>query len=375
MKTFISLFSLYSLTLLAATPKNLIYIIADGMGPSVVTATRIYARGSKGGIELDKFKQIGLVKTYSADDFVTDSAASATALATGVKTFNKAIGVDSKKKNLKTVLDYAREKNLHTGIITTTSITHATPASFYAHHDNRNEEKIIAAQLPLTDADFVMGGGSKFFNKNLLAELTKKGFTITTTKDELAGADLSKKVIGLYSKNHLPYKSLRVQEKYLGPDLSQMVQWGIKHFKNIKKNYVLIVEAGRIDHALHDNDTKNALDEAVELNETINKIRSLVDPETLIVVTSDHDTGGIALSGYGEVGKVKGTEFLGKTKDGRSFVTYATGPGKQSVHKSYQAYHTAADVLIFSEGNGSENFGGVMNNTDIFKRILKSFNW
>lgn len=371
---FLFLVFYFPIILFAEVPKNLIYIIADGMGPTVITATRIYARSSKGGLNLDKFKHLGMVKTYSATDYVTDSAASATALATGVKTYNKAIGVDINKKPLKTILDFAKAKKMATGIVTTSTVTHATPASFYAHHEDRNKENEIAKQVLKSDIDFLLGGGKKFFEATEISKLLSHNWQIALKKDDLLTVPLDKKVLGIFANNHIPYRPDRKKENYQGPDLKQMVFWSLDRFQKQKKNFVLIVEAARIDHALHDNEPEKAILETLELDELISGIRSKITNDTLIIVTSDHDTGGIALSGHGDVDKITGKTFLGKTKE-RSYITFATGPGKERVYKAYKAYHTAADVLIFAEGNGAENFTGFMNNIDIPKKLIQLFKW
>ncbi len=375
--------------------KNAIFFIGDGMGLASLTAARIYAKGSTGRMNFERFTHTGFSKTYSTDNFTTDSAAGATALATGVKSYNGAISVTDPKKDkeqssreLQTILDVAYEAGKSVGVITTTRVTHATPACFYAHIDHRDKEKEIAAQLKNSNLTFLLGGGRRFF-KDELDELKKKGWTYVTNAQDLNAINTNQKnlkVLGLFNESHLTYTFDRPKVEQIEtkePTLAQMLFWGIQTLSKNPKGYILVVEAGRIDHAAHENHFRRQAHETMALDEALQIALEKASAQTLVVVTADHETAGLAINGYADL-SLKGDRMVNeKTDITDSYVSWSTGPGAKNLGEGDEkleralyfkefANHTAVDVPILANGPGAELFSGFMKNSDIPKKILQS---
>ena len=393
-------------------PKNIILFIGDGMGLSQLTAARIWAYGCQGSLEMEKFPISGFVKTYSSSDYVTDSAAAATSLASGVKTYNGSVGMRRIKEKkqikyqaLKNIFDVAKEKGMKTGLVTTTSITHATPAAFYAHVTHRSQQDTIAKQLMTSKIDLALGGGRSWFypyswndpvskkqgrrsdKLNLVSEFKKNNWHYVEKKESLLQVSKKKPVLGLFAYKHLK-NSLDKGPKYKNePSLSELVDFAIKHLSDDKQGYILMVEGGRIDHAAHNNDTENMLANTISFDQAIGIALKKINPkETLLLVTADHETGGLAINGYAS-SHIKGKKLLQKSLDFRGrqpyLLTFATGPGdanplnktgqktSRSGHYLSQAAHTGVDVPILAKGPGADQFSGFINNTDIAQRLAK----
>lgn len=397
--------------------KNTIFVIGDGMGSNAITLARIWSQGSTGSLVFEQFKDTGFVKTYSSSDYVTDSAAAATALSTGVKTYNgsiamtdKTIDPQKKSRKLESIMDLARKAGKSTGIVTTATVTHATPASFYAHSHSRNDETHIASQAINMPLDVILGGGRCFFYPNnwkdpinkksgaridgrdLISEAKSKGWTFADNLDELRHLTLSppSKLLGLFNYHYMSYDLDRQNEHLNEPSLEEMVQIAIKILSKNPKGYFLLVEAGRIDHAGHENKARHIAGETVALHRGVKKILSLTNAsETLLVITADHETGGLALSGSLQRDKAVGDrifqEEISFHGPAKFHVTFATGPGggkyshpnkNNGVHPAlYQmsaASHTAQDVPIFAMGPYSNLFRGFQDNEEIPWKIAKA---
>lgn len=327
----------------AKKPKNVILMIGDGMGVSEVFAG-ITANG--GHLFLDNFKHVGFSKTQSSDKYITDSAAGGTALSTGQKTYNGAIGVNSDKVAIKTILEMAEENNMATGLVSTSAITHATPASFIAHQGSRGSYEDIAADFLKTDIDVFIGGGYKHFTqradkRDLTKELKAKGYQVLRNMDEIAQVK-SGKLAGLTADEHNEVYPKRKM------DLPVSTTTAINILDNNKNGFFMMVEGSQIDWGGHANNTIYIVNEMLDFDRAVGKALEFAskDGETLIIVTADHETGGMALTdGNFTTGKVKGA--------------YTSGD------------HTAVMVPIFAYGPGAENFTGIMENTDIPKNIMK----
>lgn len=327
----------------AKKPKNVILMIGDGMGVSEVFAG-ITANG--GHLFLDNFKHVGFSKTQSSDKYITDSAAGGTALSTGQKTYNGAIGVNSDKVAIKTILEMAEEKNMATGLVSTSAITHATPASFIAHQGSRGSYEDIAADFLKTDIDVFIGGGYKHFTqradkRDLTKELKAKGYQVLRNMDEIAQVK-SGKLAGLTADEHNEVYPKRKM------DLPVSTTTAINILDNNKNGFFMMVEGSQIDWGGHANNTIYIVNEMLDFDRAVGKALEFAskDGETLIIVTADHETGGMALTdGNFTTGKVKGAFTSGD--------------------------HTAVMVPIFAYGPGAENFTGIMENTDIPKNIMK----
>ena len=333
---------------ITATPKNIILLIGDGMGLTQVTAG-LYANGNK--LNLERFPVTGLMKTHSSSHLITDSAAGATAFACGCKTYNGAIGVTSAKKPCLTILEQAKQNGLATGLVATSSITHATPAAFIAHVNDRNSMEEIATYFLKTELDFFVGGGLQYFNKrktdqrNLSAELTGKGVLLSTFQEQKLSQikpDPSQP-FGWFSATGEP-DSVSGGRDYL-PLAARMAADFLK--ARSKKGFFLMVEGSQIDWACHAKDGPRTVAEILDFDAAIGEILRFAeaDGNTLVIVTADHETGGLALE-QGEGFDVLDLEFN-------------TG------------YHTATMVPVFAYGPGSEQFGGVMDNTDIYWKMAR----
>jgi alkaline phosphatase len=333
-------------------PKNIILLIGDGMGLAQVTAG-MYANGNK--LNLERFPVTGMIKTHSSSHLITDSAAGATAFSCGCKTYNGAIGVTKDKKNCLTILEQAEKNGLATGLISTSSITHATPASFIAHVSSRTEMEGIAAFFLQTELDFLVGGGLQYFNdrkkdqRNLYSELAKKGWFVSNFQEQKLSElrPTPEKPFAWFSALGEP-DSVSGGRDYL-PLAAKMAPDFLK--KRSEKGFFLMLEGSQIDWACHAKNGTRAVDEMLDFDAAIGEILRFAeaDGNTLVVITADHETGGLALE-QGEGFEVLDLEFN-------------TG------------YHTATMVPVFAFGPGSEQFGGVLDNTDIYWKMAKLWGW
>ena len=322
-------------------PENVILIIGDGMGVAQVFAG---LTANNGHLFLENFPVAGFSKTQSADNYITDSAAGGTALSSGVKTYNGAIGVNSDSIPVKTILEEAEENGLSTGLVSTSSITHATPASFIAHQKSRSMYEEIAADFLKTDIDVFIGGGNKHFTqrkdgRDLTEDLITNGYKVFNSLSELDGVS-SGKVAALTAPEH----NGRVDER--GDYLPVATRKAIELLKNDKDGFFLMVEGSQIDWGGHQNSTTYVVEEMLDLDKAIGEALKFAakDGKTLIVVTADHETGGFVVLG-------------GDMKEGSVRGEFTTGD------------HSPLMVPVFAFGPGSEIFGGIYENTAIFEKI------
>ncbi|NQU51491.1 MAG: alkaline phosphatase [Bacteroidetes bacterium] len=324
-------------------PKNIILLIGDGMG---VTHVFSGLTANKGRLFLENCKHIGFSKTQSADNYITDSAAGGTALSTGVRTYNGAIGVNSDTISIKSILEEAEENGLATGLVSTSTITHATPASFIAHQPQRNMYEEIAADFLKTDIDVFIGGGKTHFTerkdgRNLVEELVKKGYRFEEDLDKIKKVKKGK-LAALTADGDAG----RLTDR--GEMLPIATKTAINILSNNKKGFFLMVEGSQIDWGGHASSTIYIVEDMLDFDKTIGKALEFAakDGETLVLVTADHETGGMAITG-------------GSIKDGTVKAGYPTGG------------HTAVMVPIFAYGPGAEEFIGIMKNTDIHAKMKK----
>ena len=329
--------------------KNIILMIGDGMGLGQITAG-MYANGNR--LNLEGFPVVGLQKTYSYDNLITDSAASATAIASGVKTYNAAIGVDKDTLPVQTILEEAELKGLKTGLIATSTIVHATPAAFIAHQPMRSMYEYIAADFLKTDIDLFIGGGYKFFNaqrkddQSLIPKLAQKGFTISSiTNEELEDINLSNvRKLAYFTANDSPIPTATGRD-YL-PKASIIGANFLN--RNKKQGFFLMIEGSQIDWGGHANDTKYIITEMKDFDKAIGKVLDFAkrDKETLVIVTADHETGGFAINPKSRMDSIRG-----------AFTN---------------SYHTGTMVPVFAYGPGSELFSGIYENTAIYHKMRKA---
>ncbi|MDX8338569.1 alkaline phosphatase [Draconibacterium sp. IB214405] len=324
-------------------PKNIIFLIGDGMGAAQVFSG---ITANQGKLFLENCRHIGFSKTQSADNYITDSAAGGTALSCGVKTYNGAIGVDADTVKVKSILEAAEENGLATGLVSTSAITHATPASFIAHQPNRGMYEEIAADFLETDIDVFIGGGISHFiarkdGRNLMTELKDKGYTVESDINKISEVK-SGKLAGLTAQVHNPRMSER------GNMLPVATTTALDILDNNKKGFFLMVEGSQIDWGGHASSTVYVVEDMLDFDQTIGKALEFAakDGETLVLVTADHETGGMALTG-------------GDMSTGMVKADFPTTD------------HTAVMVPVFAYGPGAEEFIGIMENTDIHNKMKK----
>ncbi len=322
-------------------PKRVIFLIGDGMGLTQISAAMSQYKGQNAFM---RFPVIGLSKTSSAKHYITDSGAGATAFSIGKKTYNYAIGVDADSMPRPTLFELAKIKNFATGVVVTSSIQHATPASFYAHVPNRKMYDSISTFLLNQNCDIAIGGGSDFIYKradkrDLASELTAKGFTLIN--DTILKPFHTPKVIYTLAPD-----GLKTMQQGRGDYLKQASLLALTKLKK-SKSYFLMIEGSQIDWGGHANDYTYMANELWDFNEVINAVLDLAanDDELLIVVTADHETGGLTLN---------------STDNPLSFKPkYSTGD------------HTGVMVPVFAFGAGAEEFAGIYENYEIYTKLVK----
>lgn len=326
------------------TVRNIILMIGDGMGAAQVYAAYV---ANKGDLYLTHFPVTGLSKTYSADNLITDSAAGATAMATGKKTRNGYVGIDARRKPVETILEYAGEKGLSTGLVVTSSVTHATPACFIAHVLSRDFNEEIATFFLKTHINVFIGGGRNFFNArtdgiDLLKQLRERDYQIITSPEGLDSIH-SPDVAGLIWEEHGPSVL-----KGRGNMLAVSTRKAIESLHENKKGFFLMVEGSQIDWGGHQNDTRYLTEEMLDFDKAIGEAMEFAarDGHTLIVVTADHETGGFAVTG----GSIKKGAVIGE------FLTDS---------------HTGVWVPVYAYGAGAGEFTGIYENTDIYFKMKK----
>jgi alkaline phosphatase len=352
-------------------PKNIILMIGDGMGIAQITAG-MYS--SNKPLNFTRFTTIGLMTNHSLNNIVTDSSASATAIATGKKTYNRAVSVDIEKKPLKTIMEYAKEKGYNIGIVVTSSITDATPAAFISHTEDRENQYEIALDILELEPDIILGGGLRYFKdrpdqRDLIEELRKKDYEIFYRWEELINKIPDKKVIGIFADTGMPpvIKTMPNPEskyfEYLKKTtdfnqvrskeyLLQMTRSAIMYLESKKKPFILMIEGSQIDWGGHNMDSKYIIAEVLDFDKAIGEVLDFAerDQNTLVIVTADHETSGFAI-----------TE--GKLENNQPISNFET--------KFIHSKHTSTMVPVFSYGPGSKEFTGIYDNTDIFHKIKK----
>lgn len=335
--------------------RNVILLIGDGMSLAQVSALTLY----DGAPEFMKRAQyIGLQTTNSASSDVTDSAAAATALATGTKTRNGMISMTPDGDTLTSIMTRAKQQGMATGLVATHTITDATPIAFVGHNDDRFHSYALAEDFLTSDIDLFIGGGRKYFekrddNRNISDELRQRGYTIAYSLDTLS--HFKKGHIGLL----LAEKDLPMMPQGRGDMLPQATQEALRLLSNeSKKGFMLMVEGSHIDNACHYNDLESVRAEIKDFDAAVRIALDFADhtPGTLVIVTGDHETGGVVLP-------ADDNEFthgkLQPDEENHAVVRFAT--------KS----HTGCMVPIYVYGAGAERFSGFMDNTDIPKRIAE----
>lgn len=308
------LFLLVALAAKAQQAKYVFYFIGDGMGLNQVNTTEMYLGEQQGRIGTEplcfaSFPVAGMATTFSASNSITDSAAGGTALATGVKTYNGAIGVDADKERVMSVAERAKRAGKKVGVTTSVSVDHATPAAFYGHQPDRSMYYEIALQLPEAGFDFYAGSGflkpARTFDKkdapSIYPIIEQAGYIIARGIDEYqAKAGGADKMVLIQKDgtdaSSLPYAIDRNEDDMT---LAQITESAIDFLsRDNKKGFFLMVEGGKIDWACHSNDPATMVKEVIDMDNAVRVAYEFYKKhpkETLIVITADHETGGLGL--------------------------------------------------------------------------------
>ncbi|MEH6713182.1 MAG: alkaline phosphatase [Paraglaciecola polaris] len=416
------LLSTLCMAAIAQEPKNVIMVVGDGMGPAYTTAYRYFADDrTTSAVEQTVFDRllVGMASTYPArvSGYVTDSAAGATALSTGIKTYNGAIAVDVDKEPVQTVLEWAKKQGMKTGVAVTSQINHATPAGYSSHNESRkNYNEIADSYFDRKVAntfvlDVMLGGGWNYFkrdDRDLVTEFTDAGYQYVDTISALQNTDVSKPLLGLFADKGLNW-ALDMPDKQR---LQTLTQAAVKHLEN-DKGFFLLVEASQVDWAGHSNDVGAAMGEMQDLAQTMTWLEQYVDahPDTLVVLTADHSTGGFTIgadtiykwepqwlenlkaSPFNIAKQIMATnnkaalasELLGftLTEDEKSLVNAIDTQDEEIAYQTIKTLldlrtntgwttggHTGVDVPVFAKGPGSEKFRGLLNNTQVADNIF-----
>ncbi len=323
--------------------KNVVLMIGDGMGLHQVSAAWV---ANHGQLNLDQFPTVGLMRTYAANRLITDSGAAGTAMATGQKTNYHSVGVDTVGRPLSSLAKLAHEKGLSTGVVVTCNLTDATPATFCAHHSDRDQEEQLALDFLSCGVDYIFGGGRKVFTqrtdqRNLMAEMEAAGYQTpsnwSATKVLEGG-----KVFSVLEDGQLPLAAER------GRVFQAACLHALSLLDNSKDGFFAMFEGSRIDDCGHWNDVPKLMEEIFDFDQTIGRVLQWAeqDGETLVIVLADHETGGLTLlDGDIETGQVSGH--------------FSTGG------------HSGILVPVYAYGPGAELFGGIYENTEVFEKIVK----
>jgi alkaline phosphatase len=325
--------------------KNIIFFIGDGMGTAQVYGAMTI---SEEPLVIESFPYTGFSNTFSSDNYVTDSGAGGTALSSGAKTRNGMIGTAPDSTALTSITEIAKKNGLATGVVSTSSVTHATPASFVAHNSGRGNYEEIAADFIKGTVDVFIGGGEDHFRdredgRDLTVTLREQGYDVVYTLDDL-NKSTSSKIAGLLSKEHMP----KVSEGRDGM-LAAMTKKAIETLSQDKDGFFLMVEGSMIDWGGHAKDFDYIVSEVIDIDQAIGVAKEFADKDgkTLIVVTADHETGGLTLTGGNMDEKKVKSNFI------------------------ESGNHTAVMVPVFSYGPGAESFSGIHDNTFFFGRFLE----
>lgn len=297
--------------------KNIIFMVSDGMSMGVPSMAEPFSQMVRGrGTHWFRLLQdpeavTGLFETRSLDSLVTDSSAASSAWGSGSRVFNGAVNILPDGTKLTPIAHVMRRAGKKIGLVTTTTITHATPAGFAAVHYRRDDEHIIAEQY-LDVVDVLMGGGRRFFDpqqrsdrRDLIAEYRRKGYTCWERREQVRGRERPEKVLGLFYRGHVPYTiDHRNDPKLLEevPTLAEMARTALEILSRSRNGFLLQIEGGRVDHAAHSNDAAALLWDQLAFDDAIAVAVDFVrrHPDTLLVITSDHGNSNPGLNGMGE---------------------------------------------------------------------------
>ncbi|MEX1137255.1 MAG: alkaline phosphatase [Balneolales bacterium] len=328
-------------------PKNIILLIGDGMGFQQITATE-YAHGN---LNTTSMPYSGTIFTHSSDGRVTDSASGATALAAGYKTDNGMLGMLPDETPVQSIAHYASELGKTTALLASSQITHATPAGFGIHHPDRDDQFIIAEKFVDSGIDMLLGSGYDYFlpedeggarpdDRNLISEMNEQGYVYIDDEDDLGQISGQDKVIAFLEGDALQVYPDR------GEQMSKLTHAALDQLSQNPEGFFMMIEGSQIDWAGHSNDAEGMIQEMIDFDNVIGDVLEFAenDGNTLVIVTADHETGGLTLLG-------------GESHDDVSY-NYATGG------------HSAVQVPVYSYGPSGELFTGQYDNTEIARKMF-----
>lgn len=413
-------------------PRAVVLLVGDGLGFSQIALTRYATQGRAGRLSFESMPVTGLVSIWSASNFVTDSGAAATAFSAGVKTDNRFLGLDPERRSVRTLGEAAKAAGWRIGYVTNTRITHATPACFYAHHDDRYDEEAVAAQLLAADIDLAVGGGLAYFlplaaggarrdGRDLVATARERGVQVLERGDALAWNGEGR-LLGLLANSHLTYDldDRNYPPERRDPTLAGLARLALEGLGEGDRPFFLMLEGGRIDHAGHEFDAAGIVAETARFDEAVRTVLEWAGehPDTLVLVTADHATGGLAINDHADwpalarrtasvgwlaaqIRNAGATEALLAARTGVADWTADEIAAVRSAGDSYEASrrlgrmlalrdgftwsarvtdddthgHTGEDVPIYASGPGAERFGGSLDNTEIARRLAALLGW
>lgn len=389
-------------------PFGIILFIGEGLTPSRLAATRVFAAGADAPLAIDSLPHVALVRNYSNDFAAPDSAAAAAAMATGVKVNNRSIGAGASPN----LVDLARRAGRATGFITDGKLTNPVAAAFYAHAPNPPTEAEYARLLfDSSSIDLALGGGAQEFlpdskqgtrsdGHDLLSEIRRKGFDFARTKAELEAIPAWRrpKVFGAFTNAEFAYAD-HVEARNEQPSLPDLVRRAIELLQYNRGGYLLVVDARLMRKAAEQNDAEHTLAETLELDRAVSVARRYAGEKSTIIVCGDVGVGGLHLNGS-PFRTDRGIAILGLNSTGDPWLSWATGPhgakwygaAKLAAQQSSPAdgasvteppqepaafyapaaLETVEDVVVFASGQGTDAINGSLDNTAIFKIIRDS---
>ncbi len=337
--------------------RNIIFCIGDGMGLGQIALARMKAAGPSGTLYMERMPVVGFFWTHSADALVTDSAAAGTALASGVKTNNGMLGMTPDGTRYQTILEAAQAKGMATGLVVTSTISHATPAAFASHVTSRKMQDKIAEQLIANKVNVLFGGGEEYFlpessskskrndQKNLIEQAKEAGYVYIRTAEELKTAQ-HPHILGLFQLGPLTTIAPEPSLAELTAKAIDILNREVKGHK--KRGFFLMIEGSQIDWACHDNDAARTIRQTLLFDQAVKAAIDFAqkDKRTLVVVTADHETGGLTIKG----GNLKGNDLD---------VSWSTDG------------HSAMPVPIYAFGPKADIFAGTYDNTEVPKKLAR----